>query len=41
VHRAYNQNGGTLYGEGGPTTNNSQQEKGRKTQGKVGRWSER
>ena len=41
VGRACNQNGGTFYGKGSPATNNSQQEKGRKTQEKLGRWSER
>jgi hypothetical protein len=42
VGRVYNGNGGTmLYGTGSFATNILQQQKGRKSQGRVGRWSER
>jgi hypothetical protein len=39
--RACSRNGGTLYAKESPAANNSQQEKDRKTQEKMERWSER
>jgi hypothetical protein len=41
VGRACRWNGGKLYAKESPAADNSQQEKGRKTQEKMGRWSDR